>query len=97
MQDGRRPTITVLLWTALAGLVLTTLFLGAFWGFPAQDDVYLIHLLRAGGPELIARVHPDRPVVGLLLAASARLAGERAAIYIVVALVGWALLAGEAV
>jgi len=62
-----------------------------------QSDVYLIRLLRAGGPELISREHPDRPVYGLLLAETARLAGEQQTIYIAIALVGWAILAGEAV
>jgi hypothetical protein len=96
LQPGRPAVVTALLWIALATFVLGALFLGASWGFPTQDDVYLIHLLRTGGPELISRTHPDRPVVGQLMAASARLAGERQTIYIMIALVGWALLAGEA-
>src|SRR5262245_30347395 len=93
----RRPPARVFAWVALAAVVLAVLFLGASWGFPNQSDVYLVRLLKAGGPDLVSREHPDRPVYGLLLAAAARLTGDRPAVYIALALVGWAIFASEAV
>jgi hypothetical protein len=84
----------------LIGLVLfvlaaSTIAAGAWWGFPVQDDVYMIRLLRMGGPNLILAEHPDRPVVGLLMASCVRIAGEHRILYIAVGLLFWLVLAAE--
>ena len=86
----------VLVATALAAFVLATLAVGSWWGFPVQDDTYMVRLLRLGGPDRIVQEHPDRPAFGLVLAACARIAGEHRAIYILIALAFWATLAGQA-
>jgi hypothetical protein len=79
----------------LLGLTASTIVAGAWWGFPVQDDVYMVRLLRMGGPSLILAEHPDRPVAGFLMASCVRIAGEHRLFYIAVALLFWLVLAGE--
>jgi hypothetical protein len=95
-QETMRKAPGRLVGAVLAFFVLTTLALGAWWGFPVQDDTYMIRLLRLGGPDLISREHADRPVSGLLIASFARLAGEHRAPYVALTLALWSLLAAQA-
>lgn len=41
---------TIFLWAALTLFVVGTLFAGAWWGFPVQDDNYLVRLIRMVPP-----------------------------------------------
>lgn len=93
MSDRR---LQLLVGLALLVLTTSTIAVGAWWGFPVQDDNYMIRLLRMGGPNLILAEHQDRPVMGHLIAACVRLAGERPALYIAIGLVLWMCLALEA-
>jgi hypothetical protein len=76
--------------------VAGTLFAGAWWGFPVQDDNYLVRLIRMEGPHSIASRHPDRPVCGILMELCALAAGEHKAIYIAIAILSWLWLAAAA-
>jgi len=93
----RRKGLVPLFPLALALFVVATLGYGAWFGFPVQDDTYMIRLLRLGGPARILSDHPDRPVYGFLLAAATGLAGEHRAFYVAIGLAGWLLFAGEAI
>jgi hypothetical protein len=96
-RAAREPSrrIELLVGLALLVLVSSTLAAGAWWGFPVQDDTYMIRLLRLGGPGLILAEHADRPVVGRLIAGCVRLVGEHRAPYIAVGLLFWMGLAAE--
>src|SRR4029450_14131918 len=67
---------------AILIVVAGSLAAGARWGFPVQDDTYMIRLLRLGGTSLLRAEHPERPVVGLLMAAGVGLAGEHPLFYV---------------
>jgi hypothetical protein len=97
LAPDRRRGLVIVLSLALALFVVGSLGYGAWFGFPVQDDTYMIRLLRLGGPDRIVSEHPDRPVYGVLLAAGARLGGERRAAYVAIGVAGWLLLAGEAI
>ncbi len=75
---------------------IATISAGAWWGFPVQDDTFLIRLLRVGGPERVFVEHPDRPISGFLIGTWARIAGEHRALYIPVAVGAWALIGIQA-
>jgi hypothetical protein len=94
-MSGKAPS--VLVGAVLALFVLTALAVGSWWGFPVQDDTYMIRLLRLGGADLIIQEYPDRPIVGFLVATCVRFAGEHRALYIAIALVFWSLLAAQAI
>src|SRR5262249_39174183 len=51
----------------LGAFLLAAHALGAWTGFPVQDDTYMIRLLRLGGPDRVLLEHPDRPLYGHLL------------------------------
>lgn len=93
MKPNRRAQLVVGL--ALGALVAGTIAAGAWWGFPVQDDTYMIRVLRVGGPEHILAENVDRPVVGLLVAECVRLAGEHRTPYIAIGLLFWMGLAAE--
>ena len=78
---------------ALAALLLGTVAVGAWKGFPIADDGYLTFLLRAGGKR-VAAAHPDRPLYGWLLQAWAG-GGTSTAPYIALDLFLWAALAWQ--
>lgn len=93
LESTRRTTRLA----GLAVLILTVCALaaGGLWGFPVQDDSYMIRLLRMGGPELIRSEHPERPLMGLLIAAAVRVAGEHPLPYVAVGVLCWVLFAAE--
>ncbi len=55
----------------------------------------MIRLLRLGGPSFILTENVDRPVVGRLVAACVRIAGEDRSLYIAIGLLFWLGLAAE--
>jgi hypothetical protein len=81
------------LWIALGLLVSIPLVLGAWWGFPVQDDTYLVRLLHMGGPDLVLSEHVTRPLSGWIISSFARVAGEHRFAYVLAALAAWWLLA----
>lgn len=85
-----------LLLAVAASIVVATIGLGSWWGFPSQDDSYLIRLLRNGGAQQIGLMHADRPIYGLLLEGTARLSGEATALYVGIGVLAWVLLAAQA-
>ena len=94
-MGGKVPS--VLVGCVVAVFVLTTLAVGSWWGFPVQDDNFMIRLLRMGGPERLVQNQPERPICTWLIAGSARLAGEHRERYIFISLVCWSLFAAVAV
>jgi hypothetical protein len=94
-MGGRAPSVFV--GCVVAAFILTTLALGSWWGFPVQDDNYMIRLLRRGGPDRIIRDQPERPICAALIAGSARVAGEHRERYILVGLVLWSAFSAVSV
>ncbi len=77
-------------------MAASAIAVGAWRGFPVQDDTYVVRLLRLGGPTLVESQHADRPIAGFLISTVSRIAGEHRPLYIAVGLLGWMLLALEA-
>jgi len=92
-ESTRRTTLLA----GLAVLILTVCALaaGGLWGFPVQDDTYMIRLLRMGGPELIRSEHPERRIMGLLIADAVRVAGEHPLPYVAAGVLCWVIFAAE--
>lgn len=78
---------------ALAAILLGTIAVGAWKGFPVADDGYFTFLLRGGG-ERLAAAHPDRPLYGWLLQVCAG-RGRTIVPYIVLDLLLWSVLAWQ--
>ena len=95
-ESRRLRSMRLLFGAGLLTLISATLAVGGWWGFPVQDDTYMIRHLRMGGPERIVSEHADRPVVGRLMAAGARIAGESRPFYIAVGVLSWLALTLEA-
>ncbi len=78
---------------ALVAILLGTIAVGAWKGFPVADDGYMTILQRAGSNR-IASAHPDRPIYGWLLQMGA---GEGKSItpYVALDLALWSLLAWQ--
>jgi hypothetical protein len=96
--DGDRPARRLglrALWPllALVAILLATIAVGAWKGFPVADDGYLTILQRAS-PNRIALAHPDRPIYGWLLQTWAG-EGRSIAPYVVLDLALWSLLAWQ--
>ncbi len=91
-SNRRAPLLAGL---AVLVVAVSSIAAGAWWGFPVQDDTYMIRLLRMGGPNLILAEHPDRPIAGFLIGSCARIAGESRPLYIAVGLLFWCALAAE--
>jgi hypothetical protein len=93
LRSDRRP---VLIGVALVLVAASAIAVGAWWGFPVQDDTMMIRNFRMGGTALIVSENVERPIVGHLVAASLRIAGEHRSFYIAVGLLFWLGLAAEA-
>ncbi len=79
---------------ALAAILLGTIAVGAWKGYPVADDGYMTILLRTG-PHKIAAANPDRPINAWLLDTWAG-DGSNIAPYILLDLFLWAALAWQA-
>jgi hypothetical protein len=79
---------------ALAAILLGTIAVGAWKGFPVADDGYLTFLLRGAGTR-VAAAHPDRPLYGWLLQTWAG-RGTTTVPYVVLDLFLWSALAWQA-
>jgi len=106
MLDERKPPMSdqnakrapgLLVGAVVALFIAATLALGAWWGFPVQDDTYALRLLRLGGVQQIFAQHPDRPISGFLVATSMRFGGEHRVLYIALLLAFWGVLVLQAV
>jgi hypothetical protein len=88
---GASPRVLLI----VPAVFLALIAFGTVAAFPEWDDAYLVLFLREASPEALAAAHPNRPLHGQMLRASAALFGLHPLPYAVLNVLLWALLAWQ--